>query len=131
MLVAINSLPDVSLNLPFGDGALNAAEAGTEQIRRVLTGISGAGQTVLVLISGFNNDQPLAATVHTDGSWSGPVASAAGHVHQRHSHHYRDRNRHPAGNSDNTALNVVTEVAVPVPGFNPGASGGDKSAEHQ
>lgn len=94
ILVAVNALPDVTLNLPFGDGALNAAEAAGEQILSGTTGITGAGQTVTVLISGFNNGQPLAATVQTDGSWSGPVASAVSHLHQRHPHHYRDGDRY-------------------------------------
>jgi len=125
VLVAINSLPDVSLNLPFGDGALNAAEAGTEQILTGTTGISGAGQTVSVLISGFNNDQPLAATVQTDGSWSLALSPAQLATFTSGTHTITVTATDIAGNSDNTALNVVTEVAVPVPGFNPGAFGGD------
>ncbi|MEJ1266751.1 hypothetical protein WDV93_01400 [Pantoea ananatis] len=70
IVVAIQTLPDVSLTLPFGDGALNAAEAAQDQTLTGSTGISGEGQTVTVTISGFNNDLPLNATVLPDGSWS-------------------------------------------------------------
>ncbi|WHQ76584.1 Ig-like domain-containing protein [Pantoea sp. Lij88] len=125
LLVAVNTLPDVTLNLPFGDGALNATEAGTEQILTGTTGITGAGQTVSVLISGFNNDQPLAATVQTDGSWSLALSPAQLATFTSGAHTVTVTATDVAGNSDNTALSVVTEVAVPVPTFTPGAFGGD------
>lgn len=125
LLVAVNTLPDVTLNLPFGDGALNATEAGTEQILTGNTGITGAGQTVSVLISGFNNGQPLAATVQTDGSWSLALSPAQLATFTSGTHTITVTAADIAGNSDATALSVVTEVAVPLPTFNPGAFGGD------
>lgn len=125
ILVAVNALPDVTLNLPFGDGALNAAEAAGEQILSGTTGITGAGQTVTVLISGFNNGQPLAATVQTDGSWSLALSPAQLATFTSGTHTITVTATDIAGNSDATAQNVVTEVALPVPTFNPGAFGGD------
>lgn len=125
VLVAVNALPDVTLNLPFGDGALNAAEAGSEQILTGSTGITGAGQTVTVLIAGFNNDQPLAATVQTDGSWSLALSPAQLATFTSGTHTITVTATDIAGNSDNTALSVVTGVVVPVPTFNPGTFGGD------
>ncbi|MCL9651615.1 Ig-like domain-containing protein [Pantoea agglomerans] len=125
VLVAVNALPDVTLNLPFGDGALNAAEAAGEQILSGTTGITGAGQTVTVLISGFNNGQPLAATVQTDGSWSLALSPAQLATFTSGTHTITVTATDIAGNSDATAQNVVTEVALPVPTFNPGAFGGD------
>ncbi|WP_315310564.1 Ig-like domain-containing protein [Pantoea vagans] len=125
LLVVANTLPDVTLNLPFGDGALNAAEAGTEQILTGTTGITGAGQTVSVLIAGFNGDQPLAATVLNDGSWSLALSPAQLATFTSGTHTITVTATDIAGNSDVTALSVVTEVAVPVPTFNTGAFGGD------
>ncbi|MCP1205135.1 Ig-like domain-containing protein [Pantoea sp. B550] len=125
VLVAVNALPDVTLNLPFGDGALNATEAGTEQILSGTTGITGAGQTVSVLIAGFNGDQPLAATVQNDGSWSLALSPAQLATFTSGTHTITVTATDIAGNSDVTALSVVTEVAVPVPTFNTGAFGGD------
>ncbi|ADO10259.1 Putative AT-2 family transporter precursor [Pantoea vagans C9-1] len=125
LLVAVNTLPDVTLILPFGDGALNATEAGTEQILSGTTGITGAGQTVSVLIAGFNGDQPLAATVQNDGSWSLALSPAQLATFTSGTHTITVTATDIAGNSDVTALSVVTEVAVPVPTFTPGAFGGD------
>ncbi|WP_337010030.1 Ig-like domain-containing protein [Pantoea sp. AS142] len=125
LLVAVNALPDVTLNLPFGDGALNAAEALSEQILSGTTGITGAGQTVTVLIAGFNSDQPLAATVQTDGRWSLALSPEQLATFTSGTHTLTVTATDIAGNSDATALSVVTEVVAPVPTFSPGAFGAD------
>ncbi|MER5028783.1 Ig-like domain-containing protein [Pantoea anthophila] len=125
LLVAVNALPDVTLNLPFGDGALNAEEALSEQTLSGTTGITGAGQTVSVLISGFNGDAPLTATVQDDGSWSLALSPAQLSTFTSGAHTITVTATDVAGNSDTTALSVVTEVAVPVPTFSPDAFGGD------
>ena len=125
VLVAVNTLPDVTLNLPFGDGALSAAEAGSEQLLSGTTGITGAGQTVNVVIAGFNGDQPLVATVQTDGSWSLTLTPAQLATFTSGSHTITVTASDIAGNTDSTALNVVTEVTVPAPTFNDGALGTD------
>ncbi|MGK3141503.1 Ig-like domain-containing protein [Pantoea sp. C2G6] len=125
LLVAINALPDVTLNLPFGDGALNATEAGSEQILTGATGISGAGQTVNVVIAGFNNDQPLAATVQTDGRWSLTLTPEQLATFTSGTHTITVTASDIAGNSDSTTLDVVTAVTPPVPTFTAGAFGAD------
>ncbi|MGJ0127378.1 Ig-like domain-containing protein [Pantoea sp. RHCKP32] len=125
VLVAINTLPDVTLNLPFGDGALNVAEALNPQVLTGSTGITGAGQTVAVLISGFNDNEPLAATVQNDGSWSLTLSPDQLATFTTGSHTITVTATDIAGNSDSTALNVVTAVTLPVPTFSPDTFGGD------
>ncbi|WP_447908411.1 Ig-like domain-containing protein, partial [Serratia fonticola] len=46
--VFIHSLPDATLNTPFGDGILNGAEAGQPQTLTGTTGITTPGQTISV-----------------------------------------------------------------------------------
>ncbi|WP_028715398.1 Ig-like domain-containing protein [Pantoea ananatis] len=125
IVVAIQTLPDVSLTLPFGDGALNAAEAAQDQTLTGSTGISGEGQTVTVTISGFNNDLPLNATVLPDGSWSLVLTPAQMAQIPNGSHVITVNATDIAGNTDSTTLNVVTAVTVPVPTFTDLQFGGD------
>ena len=125
IVVAIQTLPDVSLNLPFGDGALNASEAAQNQTLTGSTGISGEGQTVTVIISGFNNDQPLNATVQPDGSWALVLTPAQMAQIPNGSHVITVNATDIAGNADSTTLNVVTAVTVPVPTFADLQFGGD------
>ena len=64
--------PDVTINTPFGDGYLSAAEAATPLTLSGTTGITGAGQTVVVTIAGI----PLpGVTVDADGNWTVPVTA--------------------------------------------------------
>ncbi|MGG6184323.1 Ig-like domain-containing protein, partial [Pantoea allii] len=125
IVVAIQTLPDVSLNLPFGDGALNASEAAQNQTLTGSTGISGDGQTVTVILSGFNNDQPLSATVQPDGSWSLVLTPDQMAQIPNGSHVITVTATDIAGNTDSTTLNVVTAVTVPVPTFADLQFGGD------
>ena len=67
-----HSLPSVTLNTPFGDGLLNATEAGSVQTLSGSTGVSGTGQTVTVTLGG----KDYQATVGADGSWSVSIPSA-------------------------------------------------------
>ncbi|WP_447882384.1 Ig-like domain-containing protein, partial [Serratia fonticola] len=48
--VFIHSLPDATLNTPFGDGILNGAEAGQSQTLTGTTGITTPGQSVTVTL---------------------------------------------------------------------------------
>ncbi len=119
IIVAVQTLPNVSLNLPFGDGALNATEATQDQTLTGTTGISGAGQTVTVVISGFNNDEPLNAVVQNDGSWSLTLTPDQMAQIPNGSHVITVSAADSAGNTDNTTLNVVTAVTAPVPTLRP------------
>jgi hypothetical protein len=67
VIVAINSVPAASLNVPFGDTQLNIAEAAAGQSLSGKTGLNGDGQTVTVAIDGGT---PLTATVTTNGDWT-------------------------------------------------------------
>ncbi|WP_072193734.1 Ig-like domain-containing protein [Pantoea stewartii] len=125
IIVAVQTLPNVSLNLPFGDGALNATEATQDQTLTGTTGISGAGQTVTVVISGFNNDEPLNAVVQNDGSWSLTLTPDQMAQIPNGSHVITVSAADSAGNTDNTTLNVVTAVTAPVPTFAATQFGGD------
>src|SRR5476649_1267817 len=71
--VVIHNLPDATLNPPFGDGILNVAEAGQPQILTGTTGVSGAGQTVVITLNG----QQYTGTVDTSGNYSVTIPSAA------------------------------------------------------
>lgn len=60
------ALPVVTLNTPFTDGVLSAAEANAGGTLGGSTGVTGAGQTVTVLIG--QTEYP--ATVDASGNWS-------------------------------------------------------------
>ncbi|TQI78977.1 Ig-like protein group 3 [Serratia fonticola] len=70
--VHIHTLPEPTINLPFGDGFLNQAEAATAQLLSGSTGIPGAGQSVVVTLGG----KTYTATVDGSGSWSVSIPSA-------------------------------------------------------
>ncbi|WP_029589740.1 Ig-like domain-containing protein [Franconibacter helveticus] len=61
-----SALPVVTLNTPFADGILSAAEAAAGGTLNGSTGVTGAGQTVVVLIG--QTEYP--ATVDASGNWS-------------------------------------------------------------
>ncbi|ALB49568.1 Ig-like domain-containing protein [Cronobacter sakazakii] len=62
----INAVPDATLNTPFIDGALNNAEAGVAQTITGSTGVSGAGQTVEIVLNGTT----YTGAVLENGDWS-------------------------------------------------------------
>ncbi|UHM89485.1 Ig-like domain-containing protein [Rahnella victoriana] len=66
------TLPQPTLNTPFGDGLLSSAEAATDQTLTGKTGLTGDGQTVTVTIDGT----PYTGTVATDGSWTVTIPAA-------------------------------------------------------
>lgn len=71
--IVINNLPDVSLSTPFGDGVLNAQEITQNQTLTGKTGVSGAGQKVIITIDGINYQ----GTVDASGNWSATIPSGA------------------------------------------------------
>ncbi|WP_447879742.1 Ig-like domain-containing protein, partial [Serratia fonticola] len=70
--VFIHSLPDATLNTPFGDGILNGTEAGQPQTLTGSTGITTPGQTVTVTLGG----KTYTGTVDGSGNWSVSVPAA-------------------------------------------------------
>lgn len=71
--ILINNLPNVSLNTPFGDGVLNAQEITQNQTLSGKTGVSGAGQKVVITIDGVNYQ----GTVDANGNWNATIPSGA------------------------------------------------------
>ncbi|KFW97542.1 hypothetical protein KP22_21650, partial [Pectobacterium betavasculorum] len=63
--VLINTLPQATLDLPFGDGVLDTTEAGQNQIIRGSTGITGSGQQVTLTLGG----KTYTGTVDANGNW--------------------------------------------------------------
>lgn len=61
-----HTLPSATLNPAFGDGVLNAVEAGSTQTLSGSTGLTTPGQTVTVMLG----ETEHAATVTPTGSWS-------------------------------------------------------------
>jgi hypothetical protein len=114
--VIVNNLPDATINLPFGNGALSAAEADVTQTLSGQTGVSGAGQTVSVVISGFNNDEPLTATVDAQGNWTLNLTPAQLDTLGNGTHTITVTATDAVGNTSVTApLEVTTAVTLPQP----------------
>ena len=73
LVAIVDTLPVVAVNPPFGDGALNAREAGATQNITGSTGVTGEGQTVTLTLNGAT----WTGTVAADGSWSVALPAAA------------------------------------------------------
>lgn len=71
--VVINTVPQATFMTPFGDGVLNSAETQTPQVIRGSTGVTGAGQTVILTFNG--EDYP--GTVNAQGEWSVTLPTSA------------------------------------------------------
>lgn len=63
--VQVHRLPDPVMDAPFGDGYLNAAEKGVDQVLSGNTGVTSIGQRVTVQVAG----KTYQATVDNDGTW--------------------------------------------------------------
>ncbi|UMO88519.1 Ig-like domain-containing protein [Pectobacterium sp. PL64] len=70
--VHIHTLPQPTIDTPFGNGSLNGAEALVNQTITGHTGISGAGQTVVLSLGG----KSYTGTVDTAGNWKVTVPAA-------------------------------------------------------
>ncbi|WP_275553825.1 Ig-like domain-containing protein [Mixta sp. Marseille-Q2659] len=117
--VIVNTLPAATLDLPFGNGALNAAEADVTQTLSGKTGITGAGQTVNVVISGLNGDRPIAANVDGAGNWSLNLTPEQMDTLGNGTHTITVTASDAAGNVSTTApLEVITAVTAPEPVVN-------------
>ena len=115
--VVVNTLPAATLDLPFGNGALNAEEADVTQTLTGQTGVTGAGQTVNVSISGL--DEPLAATVDNAGNWALDLTPEQMDSLSNGTHTITVTASDVAGNiSTTTPLEITTAVTAPVPVIN-------------
>lgn len=117
LTVAINDLPNVSINLPFSDGQLNVAEAAAGQIISGTTGKAGAGQTVTVTLDGGT---PLNATVDASGNWSlalTPTQLSEANLGSG-THTVTVTATDSAGNRDVDSLDFVARLTLPDPVIN-------------
>ncbi|WP_338557206.1 Ig-like domain-containing protein [Erwinia sp. E_sp_B04_8] len=118
LLVAINDLPDVSINLPFGDGLLSINEATASQLLSGSTGKIEAGQTVTVSVSGFNNGVAVPATVDASGNWSLTLTPAELTAIGNGTHTVTVTATDTAGNSDSATLDYTAVLTAPDPTIN-------------
>ncbi|MEQ9887086.1 Ig-like domain-containing protein [Pectobacterium zantedeschiae] len=70
--VHIHTLPQPTIDTPFGNGSLNGAEALVSQTITGHTGISGAGQSVILSLGG----KSYTGTVDAAGNWKVTVPAA-------------------------------------------------------
>ncbi|QKJ87898.1 hypothetical protein PMPD1_2964 [Paramixta manurensis] len=117
--IVLSTLPEAAIQVPFVDGALNAAEADSDQVIRGTTGISGEGQQVSVVITGLNNDQPLTATVDAGGHWSLNLSPSQLADLANGSHTITATVTDRAGNSDSASLDFNSIInGLPDPTLN-------------
>lgn len=125
LLVAIHVVPDVTFNLPFGNGALDAQEATLTQTLSGTTGVSGADQTVRVLISGLNNDRPFTAVVDANGNWTLDLEPDTLRGLENGTHTITVTATDAAGNVDDAVQTMISGVIPPDPTFDADLFGGD------
>ncbi|WP_224652503.1 Ig-like domain-containing protein [Pectobacterium versatile] len=70
--VHIHTLPQPTIDTPFGNGSLNGTEALVNQTITGQTGITGAGQSVILSLAG----KSYTGTVDTTGKWTVTVPAA-------------------------------------------------------
>lgn len=108
----INDVPDATINTPFIDGALNNAEAGVAQTITGSTGVSGAGQTVEIVLNG----NTYTGTVQANGDWSVSLPPSAFTGLTPGSTQNFDVNVSDAyGNTDTTPGSFQVETQLPTP----------------
>lgn len=125
LYIAVHSLPDVTLNLPFGDGALNQAESQEEQLLAGSTGVRGAEQRVEVIISGLNNDQPFIASVDFNGYWALTLPPEVLAALENGEHTITVTAFDAAGNSDTLTQDVISGVTLATPTLDNAPFGND------
>lgn len=109
--IVINNLPNVSINTPFGDGVLNAQEITQNQTLSGKTGVSGAGQKVVITLDGVNYQ----GTVDANGNWSATIPSGvlSGLTNASSPLQVTVTVTDIAGNTGSQNLNVPVDVVPP------------------
>ncbi|WP_140919969.1 Ig-like domain-containing protein [Limnobaculum xujianqingii] len=109
--VLTHTLPNAKINLPFGDGLLNIAEANalTGQVISGTTGITGTGQTVTVTIDG----KPQIVTVSDNGQWSVSLDSSALNALGTGEHDIQVKVTDKAGNTSQQDLSFDALLTLP------------------
>ncbi|MCW2478425.1 Ig-like domain-containing protein [Candidatus Symbiopectobacterium sp. NZEC135] len=107
--VHINNLPQPSLETPFGDNILNAAEAATGQTVIGKTGVSGSGQNVVITLNG----KTYQATVDAQGNWRADLPAADLQVLSAGPQPLRVTATDVAGNSSEVSSTVTVDRVPP------------------
>ncbi|AWH89592.1 Ig-like domain-containing protein [Limnobaculum parvum] len=107
--VLINQLPQPTLDTPFGDGIVNAAEALSNQTLEGKSGLTGAGQTVVISLNG----KSYVATVDVQGNWSTTIPTGDLQLLSDGSFPLVVKATDIAGNIGSVALNIVVDTTPP------------------
>ncbi len=107
--VHINNLPQPSLEAPFGDNVLNAAEAAIGQTVIGKTGVSGSGQSVVITLNG----KTYQATVDAQGNWRADLPAADLQVLSAGPQPLRVTATDVAGNSSEVSSTVTVDRVPP------------------
>ncbi|QGU86886.1 Ig-like domain-containing protein [Erwinia sorbitola] len=113
--VVVHNVPQISIDTPFGDGALNASEAAQGQTLNGTSGVAGAGQTVSVTI-GANS---YTGTVDAGGNWSINLPADVLQALPQNSNSLAVTVTDAAGNSSSQTVNVTVDTAAPTITLNP------------
>jgi len=118
--VVVNTLPAVTVDVPFNDGALNASEAALTQTLNGTTGVSGNGQTVSVTIDGTQ----YSGTVDGNGNWSISLPSAVLQSFEQGSNTLQVTATDAAGNASTQPVSFNVDTVAPAITLNPIAGDG-------
>ncbi|KFC80403.1 hypothetical protein GEAM_2371 [Ewingella americana ATCC 33852] len=121
--VYVHNLPAPTLDTLFGDGTLNGSEAAAGQTITGNTGVTGAGQSVTVIIGG----QQFAATVANDGTFSVSIPSSVLSSLPNGTAPIQVIATDVAGNSQTINDNVPVDTLAPTLTINPLAGDGQIS----
>lgn len=107
--VLVTTQPNATINTPFGDGVLNAADVGSDGTLTGSTGITGPGQSVTVNIGGTD----YTGTVANNGSWSITIPSSVLQGLGEGDTNFTVTVTDVAGNTDNASGSVRVDTEAP------------------
>lgn len=113
--IITHSSPNPTLNTPFGDGYLNAAEAGSNQQLSGTTGVAGGGQQVIVNFGGKN----YTAMVDAQGNWTVNIPSGDFTSLKDGTQAITVTATDAVGNSNNASGSAQIDKTLPVLTINP------------
>ncbi len=108
--VLTHTLPNPTIDVPFGDGVLNATEAQSAQTITGKTGITGAGQTITLTLNGYN----YIGSVDANGNWSVVVPQADVQALQNGNQVIKVTAGDIAGNQVGGSLTASVDTVAPV-----------------
>lgn len=113
--VLTHTLPNPTINVPFGDGVLNATEAQSAQTITGKTGIAGAGQTITLNLNGHD----YTGSVDANGNWKVVVPQADVQMLQNGNQVIKVTAGDIAGNQVSGSLSASVDTVAPVLTVNP------------